>query len=450
MTDTARPSDTASPSGDEESGSTDFRAAEGGGTEVSARFASLQIPAYRWLFWGGVFSFMAVQMQFLLRGLLAWDLTERESTLGYVYLAFGLALLVFTPFGGVASERLRKRRLLLGGQVALTIFAVFMATVVLLDIAELWMLILASVGQGAMFGLTGPARVAMAGELVGRERLGNAISLSTMSMNGSRIFAPSFAGVLAGVAFFGIGGAYLIASIFSMLSFLLVFRLPDLEPVSQSDRSPIGDIVDGVRYVSRTPRLRRIIVTSTIAIMFGFNYVAFLPALVEGEFGQGEAWVGFISTASSIGALAASFWFAGKADGAGRMRLLVLSGIGFGASVALLSATPNIVAAMVVVLGVGAATTGFQILSNSIVLTTADASHQGRVQSLMQLSFAGFGMAAAPLGAFAEATSLRTAILVMGAVTLAASVLLGVMERRSLAAAVAEPTGHGDTARIAA
>lgn len=407
-------------------------------------FASLQIPAYRWLFWGGLFSFMAVQMQFLLRGLLAWDLTERESTLGYVYLAFGFALLVFTPFGGVASERLRKRSLLLWGQVLLTIFALFMATVVLLDIAELWMLLLAAVGQGAMFGLTGPARVAMASELVGRDRLGNAISLSTMSMNGSRIFAPSFAGVLAGVAFFGIGGAYLIASVFSILSFVLVFRLPDLDPVGTSDRSPIGDIVDGVQYVARQPRLRRIVLTSTIAIMFGFNYVAFMPALVEGDFSLGEEWVGFMSTGSSIGALVASFWFAKRADGAGRMRLLVLSGIAFGTSVAILALAPTIWLALLVVLFVGAATTGFQILSNSIVLTTADDSHQGRVQSLMQLSFAGFGMAAAPLGAFAEWAGLRPAMALMGAVTVLAAVALGFSERRALRPVTA-PTTWGDS-----
>ena len=51
----------------------------------------------------------------------------------------------------------------------------------------------------------------------------------------------------------------------------------------------------------------------------------------------------------------------------------------------------------------------------------ADDSHQGRVQSLMQLSFAGFGIAAAPLGLLAEAIGLRQAIGVMGGVALVVS-----------------------------
>ena len=44
--------------------------------DLDRAFASLRNPAYRTLWWGGTLSFMSVQMQFLLRGVLAWDLTE--------------------------------------------------------------------------------------------------------------------------------------------------------------------------------------------------------------------------------------------------------------------------------------------------------------------------------------------------------------------------------------
>ena len=65
-------------------------------------------------------------MQFLLRGLLAWDLTERESGLGVVYLAFGIGLLVFTPIGGVLADRWAKRTLLVLGQGTIALVATFM------------------------------------------------------------------------------------------------------------------------------------------------------------------------------------------------------------------------------------------------------------------------------------------------------------------------------------
>ncbi len=56
---------------------------------------------------------MAVQMQFLLRGILAWELTERDGAIGLIYLVFGGTMLIATPLGGVAADRLPKRTVML-------------------------------------------------------------------------------------------------------------------------------------------------------------------------------------------------------------------------------------------------------------------------------------------------------------------------------------------------
>ena len=135
--------------------------------------------------------------------------------------------------------------------------------------ARFWMLMVASLIQGAMFGLIGPARVSTSAELVGREQLGNAISLTSMSMSLTRLFAPAAAGVLAGVATIGIGGAYLVAAVFSVVSTLLTARLPRLEPSNPSRQNPLDEIRDGLRYVRGKPELGRLILTTTIAIMVG-------------------------------------------------------------------------------------------------------------------------------------------------------------------------------------
>jgi hypothetical protein len=69
------------------------------------------ISDYRRLWWAGTFSFLAVQMEFLLRGVLAWDLTEREgSARASSISASAMAMLISTPLGGVAADRLPKRQ----------------------------------------------------------------------------------------------------------------------------------------------------------------------------------------------------------------------------------------------------------------------------------------------------------------------------------------------------
>ncbi len=391
----------------------------------SDAFSSLRVPDYRVLWWGGLFSFTSVQMQFLLRGLLAWDLTEREGALGLVYLSFGLALLISTPLGGVATDRFSKRAILIASQGAIMVAALVMGMLVLFDAAEFWMLLVAAVVQGGAFGFFGPARVALATEYVGREQLGNAIALSLLSMNGTRIFAPALAGVLAGVAVVGIGGAYIVAAVLSLAAFANLIRLPRPATVQRrhNGRSPLRDIVDGVRYVSGRPPLRRLIVASFFVIMFGFNYVAFYPAMVEGVFGLDETWVGYISSASALGAVAVAVPLAGKADSPWAKTAMTIGGLVFGLGVVGFGLSPSFWVAFAVIIVIGAATTVFQSLSNTLALGLTDDSHQGRVQSLMQLSFAGFGMAAAPLGFLAEYIGLRQAITIMGGVAIVSVVL---------------------------
>ena len=64
-------------------------------------------------------------------------------------------------------------------------------------------------------------------------------------MSLTRIFGPAAAGVLAGVAVFGIGGAYLVAAVFSVVSTLLTMRLPKLEPQAATRGHPVTEILDG-------------------------------------------------------------------------------------------------------------------------------------------------------------------------------------------------------------
>jgi len=399
-------------------------------TPAGGAFSSLAVIGYRRLWFAGTFAFLSVQMQFLLRGVLAWDLTEREGALGLVYLCFGVTMLVATPLGGVASDRLPNRRVLLVSQSVLLAGALGMGIVVVTDVVQFWMLLVASVAQGLAFGFYGPARVAFAAKLVGPDQLGNAITLSMLSLNGTRVFAPAFAGMLAGIAFFGIGGAYLVSAVFSAGAFVQLLRCPDGAVTQQaSGRHPFTDIADGVRYVAAFPALRRLLVSSFFVIMFGFNYVAFIPALVKDTFGLTDGYVGVLMSASALGAVIVALSIARHADGPRAMQLMVASGAVFGVAVIALGAAPTFWTAFLVVGVIGAGATGYQSLSNTLALSLSDEGHRGRVQSLLMLSFAGFGIAALPLGLLAEVIGLRLAIGLMGVVATCACAAFVVAER---------------------
>ncbi len=407
---------------------------------MAGRFAALALRDFRTLWIGGLFSFMGVQMQFFLRGILAWELTERADALGLVYFIFGVALLVATPLGGVASDRLPKRTVMLVSQIGLVASALGIGIAVLTGTAAYWMLLVASILQGTAFGFFGPARVAMASELVGRENVGNAISLQSLALNGTRVFAPSIAGALVGWSVFGIGRTYMIAVALAVASMITTALLPNPPAALSGAARPFRDIAEGVRYVRRTPSIRNVVLTAFAVLMFAFSYVSFTPALIEGEFGLEEQHVGLFTSSASVGALLAGFWVAGIADSPNAPRIMTVAGVLFSLMVIALGVAPVFAVAIAIAVVAGASTTTFQTLSNTLALQASTAEYQGRVQSIMQLGFAGFGMTALPLGVLAQQVGLRPTLVLMGSVAATAVVGFGVFGSGAVDRAAQERT----------
>lgn len=384
-------------------------------------FASLEDPLYRRLWWGGLITFLAVQMEFISRGWLAFRLTGSNTGLGGVFLGFGVPMLLLTPWGGVAADRLSKRAVLVACQAMLAAASGLIAVAVLLDVLTYPMLVGTAVIQGAGFSFFGPARMAFTGELVGRERLGNAIVLQQLSMNGTRVFGPSLAGVLIGVPLVGVAGVYVFTTALMLSTLVTTLRLPAGRPPDGRDvRSPLGEMADGVRYVVHRRPVLILVATSLVVIMFAFPYVAFLPTIASRIFNVGSGGYGLMSGLAAVGALGASLLVAGRAGRAGAQRIQLVSGLIFGAGVAVLGFAPNFAVGIVVIVVIGAASSAFQSLNNSLVLGQTDPAYHGRVQSLMMLSFSGFGMMALPLGAVADAVGIRATLLGMGGTAMVA------------------------------
>ena len=149
----------------------------------TSRFASLANPTYRKLWWGGSFIFLAMQVQLVARGWLAYELIGTNTALGGVLIGFGVATLIAIPTGGVIADRFNKRTILVLCQIANTITALVIALAITSGIIAYWMIVAASVAGGASLSLLAPARMAMTAEIVDRSLLTNAVMLSTDDPN---------------------------------------------------------------------------------------------------------------------------------------------------------------------------------------------------------------------------------------------------------------------------
>ncbi len=384
-------------------------------------FASLSIPTYRLLFWSGAASFFAVQAQFVTRGWLANELTGSNTGLGGVYMAFGVPMLLATPLGGVVADRFSKRTILIWTQIAFIASALWIGLGEQFGFVQYWMLLVTSAVQAVGFSFLAPARMAMTSEVVGRGLLTNAIVLGQMSMNATRVVGPALAGMAIGVAWFGVAGVYYAAAAISALALFMLLPLPAGRAEQIGPRnSPWRDFSDGLSYVHSHRRVGLLIMVSFVVVMVAFPYVAFLPRVATELFDVGSTGYGMLSAVSAVGAVLVSLMVARISSESATWTTQIITGAGFGLGVLALAVAPSFALALCASALIGGAASGFQAVNNSLVLGLSAPEYHGRMQSLMMLSFSGFGMAALPLGMLADAIGLRTTLSLMGVVTLVA------------------------------
>ncbi|HWM21567.1 MAG TPA: MFS transporter [Ilumatobacteraceae bacterium] len=382
--------------------------------------SAMESPAYRRLLYSSAAVIFGVMGQAVARGWLARDLTGNNTGLGGVMLAFGIAMLIATPWGGVAADRFPKRTVLLVSVSLLVVSSLLVGLAVVADVVEYWMLLLASAVQATAFALFLPARIAFIADVVEPEAIGPAVVLNQTTQEAMRVIAPALAGVLIGLSWFGVGGVFLLSAATSTLACGVLLGLPPGVPQTASTRSPIAEMVDAFRYVRARPGLGLVALTTIGVVVIGFPYLTFLPTLADERFDVGAGGYGLMSGVAGFGAVVAGVV-------APRRRWVVqrpwptvaVSGGALGAALIALGLAGEFWLALVALLAVGAAGLVFQTTTQSLMLTLSDSDYHGRMQSMVVLGFSGFGLAALPLGLLADAVTLEVTIVAMGVVVLA-------------------------------
>jgi predicted MFS family arabinose efflux permease len=395
----------------------------------------LRIGGFLVLYLNAAAVFIGVMAQAIARSWLAFQLTGSNAALGGVLLSFGVALLIATPWGGVAADRLPKR-LVLQTSLLLAASSAWIGLAVLLDVIAYWMLLGAGVVQAVGFALFNPARMAFLAELVPRGSVPQAVSLLLVNTEVSRVVGPALAGAVIAAVSWGTEAVFLASAVLSTVGVLLTGALPPGHRRGEPpDRSPVGELVDGVRYVRRHPELSALTWCGIGVTMCGMPYLAFMPTISSDLFGLGSAGYGVLSATSAVGGVSAGLLLGRRSSRTGETRLFALSGGLFGVAICGLAVAPNAYVAVVVLLLLGGAMLAFQTTNQSQLLALSDMEYHGRVQGLIMLSFGAFGIAALPLGLLADVVGLRVTLAGMGAGVLLFVLLFVLVSRRRVAAA---------------
>ncbi len=157
---------------------------------VRRSFASLTVPNYRLYFSGMLASLAGSWMQIVAELWLILTLTGSGVAVGLATALQFTGLLLLGAWGGALADRFDKRRLLMVTQAAmalpaLALFALWVAGLVTVPVV----LALIAV-RGVALALDIPLRQAFVIEIVGRDRVINAVSLNSVLVQGVRLPGP--------------------------------------------------------------------------------------------------------------------------------------------------------------------------------------------------------------------------------------------------------------------
>jgi len=349
---------------------------------------------YRLFFSGQSVSLIGTWITRIATSWLVYRLTDSALLLGLVGFCGQIPTLLLAPFAGVVVDRWDRHRILVWTQVLSALQSLALAVLALSGtITVAWVLVLQIV-QGIINAFDTPARQAFVVQMIeDRADLPNAIALNSTMVNGSRIIGPSIGGII--IALVGEGWCFMIDAIsyVAVIASLVAMRVDATAPRTSTE-SVMDELRTGFRYVTGFPPVRTVLILLAIVSAMGMPYSVLMPVIASQVLHGGPHTLGFLMTASGLGAVAGALYLASRSTVLGLGKVMVVSTLAFGVGIIGFGLARSLWVALLLLPIAGA---GFMIemaSTNTILQTITEERLRGRVMAFYTMAFLG----TAPLG----------------------------------------------------
>jgi MFS family permease len=276
-----------------------------GGYDRAGLVAPLRHRDFR-LLWSGMCISLLGDGAFLVA--LVWQvyvLSDTATAMSLVGIAMTVPTIVFLLVGGVASDRLDRRRIMLAADLVRGVAVGLLAVLSLAGALELWHIVVLVVFYGSGAAFFAPAFDAIVPELLPAERLGQANALDQVVRPiALRLAGPALGGVVVGALGSGTAFALDAASFMASAAALLAMRAPAGRRTA-TGVSLRDDLREGWRFVRRRSWLWVTFASAAIAYLLFMGPVeVLLPLLVKQGLGGSAAELGLVFAAGGLGSVA--------------------------------------------------------------------------------------------------------------------------------------------------
>ncbi len=385
-------------------------------------FSSLSSRNFRLFSIGQIISLIGSWIQAVAMSWLVLDMTGSGTQLGLITAIQFAPMLLLGLYGGLLADKLPKRKVLVATTLASLVLSVVLGALIIFGAAKLWMLYVMATISGLIMVIDNPTRQAFIGEMVGRNRIRNAVTLNSMIFNITRVVGPSIAGLA--INYLNIGAAFLLnaASFIAVLISLMMLRTSELHtelPVVKQ-KAGKGEIMIGVRYAFGSRKIRAALLMMVLIGAFTYEFSVSFPLFATKVLHGNANTYSYMMAAMGIGSILGGLWVA-KFPFRSAKALVPIAAL-FGGATLLVAVSPTLPLVLMMLVVLGIASTFFATLGNSTLQLNSSPDMRGRVMALWGMAFTGMTPLGAPVvGWVGEHTGAPASLAVGGVAALAAA-----------------------------
>ena len=366
---------------------------------------------FRLLTAGSVITGLGTQATLVALPYQVFVLTGSAFLTGLLGAAELVPLIAASLFGGALADRFDKRKLLIVSQTGMAVPATILFLLTALGVVEAWMVFVVIALRGLVLAVDNPARQAFVIEIVGADRVVNAVGLNSVLVHSARITGPAIAGVI--IALWGVAPCFGVNAL-SFVAMLIALVKMDPAKLHHPDRSkPRGNIREALRHIAGRRELRVPLLLMLVLSTIGFNFQVVIPLLADRVFSGDVSAYSLLMIAMGVGSITGALTVGTRTTVS--RELITLAAVGFGVTATLAALAPTLPLEMLALGALGICSVTFAAGINSGLQLAAEPEMRGRVMAVYAIVFLGSTVVGGPItGWLGEAVSPRAPLLAAG------------------------------------
>lgn len=349
---------------------------------------SLKHKKFFYLWLGQLISITGTQMQLWA---LFWhinQLDENPMALGGIGVARILPVIIFSLIGGALADSFDRRKVMFATQSIAAVLALTLALFTQFGQITIWHIYVITALQAVVVAFDGPSRQALIPNLLPKEDLPNAFSMTFTAFQAGAVIGPAISGFF--IAGFGQEAVYYFNAISFVAVLVALLLIGDVPQVIGEKTAGISmeAIKDGIRFILSKP-----IIFSTMMVDFVATFFAsastLMPIIAKDVLDVGVVEYGYLSAASAVGAVAVALVISQIKEIRKQGMVFVTAVVIFGIATIIFGITKSFILAWLAIAVTGGADGVSTIVRNTIRQLQTPDHVRGRMTSINQIFFMG-------------------------------------------------------------